>query len=322
MAGTRTAQTSSAVSAASQASSARSVSTSGIQAPSNSTWLEGVPNSVMNALTSYTSPLQQAWTTLGKDMQSGNYSGALDALNSYTALLPQSNLSMSPWTTPNQKFQDLLSSLGTALDQIHTDTTVSDHPQQKDIQSAQDLYAKVYFNRPDTANEALASLMGQAGTSGFSFAYALKYNQTPKDSAAELTAGITNIDAVLREKNTDIYDALSALGYSKTDSTKYADTMTGIHNGTDEENADVDKQRADQWIQGLTELGNKARDSRPDVHDENSINDSVSSLLADVLFTSVAKAKQVLTLLDSTDSNSNTDSANSSGSGMLVSAIA
>jgi hypothetical protein len=327
---TKTAQASSATSTTSQTSAAKSVSTSGIHDASNSTWLDGVPDSVMNALMSYTSPLQQAWTTLGQDMQSSNYTGALDALNSYTSLLSKSNLYMSASTTPSNVFLNNLKSLGTALDQIHTDTvddlkspnSANTQRDQKDVQQAQSLYATVYQSRPDTANEALASLMSQAGTDGFSFVYALKYNQTPTVTVAQLRSEITNIDGVLREKNADIYDALSASGYSKTASTKYADTITGIQNGSDEENANVDKQRADEWIKGLTALGNKARDSRPDIHDENSTNDSIASLLADVLFTSVAKAKQVLTLLDSTDGSGNASSADSSGSGMLVSAIA
>lgn len=289
---------------------------------------------VMAALEQYVSPLQQAWTTLGKDMQSGNMVGALDALNTYTSLLPTSNLSMSGWTTPSQTFLNDLDSLGTALKQVQSDTldalkspgSQNAAHDQSDLQQAQSIYAAVYFNRPNTADEGLKITIRIASLNAFSTVYAMKYVPGEEVPVATLTANIVTIDTLLREKNADISGALVSLGYSQSDATKYADAITGISNKDDAGNAETDQERADKWIKGIVELGYKARASRPDAFDAKEVKNDLDSLLYEVLFSSAEKGRQLQILLDATtngDSSEGSYSSSASGTkGKLINAIA
>ena len=294
----------------------------------------------MAALEQYVSPLQQAWTTLGKDMASGNIAGALDALNTYTSLLPTSNLWMSSGTTPDrgtapsQAFLSDLDSLGTALKQVQSDTldalkslgSQNAARDQSDLKQAQSIYAAVYVNRPNTADEALKINIGIARMNAFSTVYEMKYVPGEDIHVARLTSNIVDIDTLLREKNADISDALVSLGYSQSDATKYADTITGISNEDDASNAKTDQERADKWIKGIVELGYKARAARPDAFDAKEVKNDLDSLLYEVLFSSAEKGRQLQILLDATtngDSSEGSDSSSASGiKGKLINAIA
>lgn len=104
---------------------------------------------VAYAYSGHETPINQAWADLRNSLNDGDLTSAQSALNSYTQLLPSSNLYMSTLTTPSQTF---LSDLNTLKNAINSG----------DISTAQAVFKTAQYDAP----ESVANAYSDAYTAG------------------------------------------------------------------------------------------------------------------------------------------------------------
>jgi hypothetical protein len=236
--------------------------------------------------------MDQAWKTLTQSLKVGDLSTAQTALDDYTKSLSTSNVSMSAATTPSDKFLNDLQTLGNAL-------------KAGSLVDARTALASAKDHAPFTAAQAVYWAESQADLDGWITVYSLTHPGSSPPKWNQLTSDITGLDSALREMGVNLTDALVALGYSQSDAETYSTALTGISNGSSEDNANLDAARSEQWKQEL--IGYAKGDALPAGYanasdsSDPTLNDPMFSLLSSVVAAnSIGGWRQLQTLINYT----------------------
>ena len=267
-----------------------------------------VPQSVLTALYSYVSPMQQAWNNLTQNLRLGDLASAQTALGDYIeSLSAPSNSSMLEATTPSDTFLMDLKSVGDAL------ATGS-------LADARTAFASANDHRPDTAAEAVSSAQSATEQDGLIAVYALEHPGSGAIDQKALASDIAGLDGALREEQANIGDELVALGYGRADADSYAYALTGIGNASAADNATEDATRATQWIQGLitSAQSGAAAVSGAGNQVSSNLSQSLSTLLTGIEFANIDSWRQLQYLIGSTINSTTSASSGIAGDSSAV----
>jgi trimeric autotransporter adhesin len=170
-----------------------------------------LPPAVLTALGSnYVTPTQQAWLNLTQSMAAGDFSSAQTDLSALEQTLSSSTENMSALTAPSAQFLNDLTALGSALN--------SGNPAdaQSAFQAAQQNYPDTVAGAMATALDAITNDMEQAAQLGGSA------------NMGQLSSDLSTLDGVLEEANANISAQLVAAGFSTSEASEYASSVTTI----------------------------------------------------------------------------------------------
>jgi hypothetical protein len=280
---------------ASRLTSVQSISDSYTPSQPDASDTSGVPQAALLAWYSYVSPEQQAWNALTQSVKLGDLSSAATELTNYTAALQAAN--SSPATSPSSQFLSDLTTLGAALQQGSAN----------EIQSA---FATAYHDRPDTSGEALSVATSVVSDDSSFAVYGLEHAGSYNFDRSRISGDVASLDSALRQEGSDIQAALVAQGYSRSDAAQYATDLTGIANGSAQDNAAVDASRSSQLIDKLISVAQSGAPafgvSPTQSADGSYTSNPVSAAIASVLFANSIDADRQLQFLITTTFNAGT----------------